>query len=51
MIALLALVVLIAGVLNRNHDRQVWPSRPGIAPNGVPDRDLQRLAGDLRALD
>jgi hypothetical protein len=53
MIALLTLVVLIAWALNRNHRREAWPYRPGIAPapNDVANRDAERLADDLRALD
>ena len=46
MIALLALVVLISRGLNRNQRRQLRPT----SPNGVPDRDLERLIADLRAL-
>lgn len=50
MLILLLFLVLIAWALQRNHDRQVWPARPGTARNAVPDRDLQRLAADLRAI-
>jgi hypothetical protein len=46
MITLLALVVLICQGLNRNQRRQLRPT----SPNGVPDRDLERLVSDLRAL-
>lgn len=46
MITLLALVVLVCGGLNRNQRRQLRPT----SPNGVPDRDLERLIADLRAL-
>ena len=46
MIALLALVVLICRGLNRNQRRQFRP----MSPNGVPDRDMQRLIADRRAL-
>ena len=46
MIALLILVVLICWGLNRNQRRQVRT----ISFNGVPDRDLERLVADLRAL-
>ena len=46
MIGLLVFVVLIWWGLSRNHRRQIrtrsW--------NGVPDRDLERLVDDLRAL-
>jgi|tagenome__1003787_1003787.scaffolds.fasta_scaffold16631682_2 hypothetical protein len=45
MIALLILVVLVCYALNRNQRRQIRPTT-----NGVPDRDLQRLVADLRAL-
>ena len=47
MIALLALVVLICWGLSRNHRRQLRPT----AFNGPPDRDLERLVADLRALN
>jgi len=50
MIALLILAALIGWGLERNHRRQSWPSTPGIAQNGVPDRDLERMVADLRAL-
>jgi hypothetical protein len=50
MLTLLLFLVLIAWALQLNHDRQRWPSPPGIARNGVPDRDAERLAADLRAL-
>jgi hypothetical protein len=50
LILLLLFLVLIAWALQRNHDRQTWPSTPAIARNGVPDRDVERLAADLRAL-
>ena len=46
MIALLILVVLIAWALDRNQRRQIRPR----SANGVPDRDLERLIADLRAL-
>ena len=46
MITLLALVVLICRGLNRNQRRQLRPT----SPNGVPDRDMERLIADLRAL-
>jgi hypothetical protein len=46
MITLLALVLLICRGLNRNQRRQLRT----ISPNGVPDRDLERLVADLRAL-
>lgn len=46
MIALLILVVLICWGLNRNQRRQLRTT----SPNGVPDRDLERLVADLRAL-
>ncbi|WP_329483752.1 hypothetical protein OG555_16395 [Kribbella sp. NBC_01484] len=45
MITLLALVVLIWRGLNRNQRRQLRPT----SPNGVPDRDMERLIADLRA--
>jgi hypothetical protein len=50
MLILLLFLVLIAWALQFNHDRQPWPSTPGVARNGVPDRDLERLVADLRAL-
>jgi hypothetical protein len=50
MITLLVLAVLIGGALERNHRRQSLPSTPGIAQNAVPDRDLERVVADLRAL-
>jgi hypothetical protein len=50
MITLLVLAVLIGWALERNHRRQVWPFRAGIARNAVPDRDLERAVADLRAL-
>ena len=46
MITFLALVLLICRGLNRNQRRQLRT----ISPNGVPDRDLERLVADLRAL-
>jgi hypothetical protein len=46
MITLLALVVLVCRGLNRNQRRQIRT----ISPNGVPDRDLERLVADLRSL-
>ena len=46
MITLLAFVVLICRGLNRNQRRQIRTT----SPNGVPDRDLERLVADLRAL-
>jgi hypothetical protein len=46
MITLLVLVVLICWGLNRNHRRQLRPT----ALNGPPDRDLERLVAELRAL-
>ncbi|MEU4292226.1 hypothetical protein AB0E63_28720 [Kribbella sp. NPDC026596] len=46
MITLLAFVVLICRALNRNQRRQLRT----ISANGVPDRDLERLVADLRAL-
>lgn len=46
MITLLALVVLVCRGLNRNQRRQLRTT----SPNGVPDRDLERLIADLRAL-
>ena len=49
MLILLLFLVLIALALQLNHDRQRWPSTPGAARNGLPDRDLERLADDLRA--
>jgi hypothetical protein len=50
MLILLLFLVLIAFALQLNHGRQAWPSTPGITRNGVPDRDLERLAADLRVL-
>jgi hypothetical protein len=50
MLIFLLVLVLIAWALQRNHDRQSRPSAPGIARNAVPDRDVERLAADLRAL-
>ncbi|WP_165949127.1 hypothetical protein [Kribbella turkmenica] len=50
MLTLLLLLALIVWALQLNHDRQAWPSTPAIARNGVPDRDLERLSADLRAL-
>ena len=49
MITLLVLAALIGWALERNHRRQVWPSRAGVARNAVPDRDLERVVADLRA--
>jgi len=46
MIVLLVLVVLIWWGLTRNHRRQIR----SISANGVPDRDVERLVADLRAL-
>ena len=46
MIALLVLVGLICRGLNRNHRRQFRPA----ALNGPPDRDLERLIAELRAV-
>lgn len=46
MITLLAFVVLICRALNRNQRRQLRT----VSANGVPDRDLERLVADLRAL-
>ena len=46
MIALTTLVVLICWGLNRNQHKQIRT----ISPNGVPDRDLERLVADLRTL-
>jgi hypothetical protein len=46
MITLLVLVVLICWGLNRNHRRQLRST----GWNGPPDRDLERLVADLRAL-
>lgn len=46
MITLLAFVVLICRALNRNQRRQIRTT----SFNGVPDRDLQRLVADLRAI-
>lgn len=51
MLILLLFLVLIAWALQLNHDRQTLPSRPGIARNAVPDRDLERLVADLRCTD
>lgn len=50
MIALLVLVVLIGAALELNHRRRRRPSTPGIAANGVPDRDTERVVADLEAL-
>jgi hypothetical protein len=50
MITLLVLATLLGWALERNHRRQRWPSTPGISRNGVPDRDLDRVVSDLRAL-
>jgi hypothetical protein len=50
MLILLLFLVLIAWALQRNHDRQSWPSTPAIARNGVPDRDVERLASELQAI-
>jgi hypothetical protein len=50
MIALLVLAAVVGWALERNHRRQIWPSTPGIARNAVPDRDLERVVSDLRAL-
>jgi hypothetical protein len=49
-IALLILAALLGWGLERNHRRQTWPSTSGIARNGVPDRDVERVIADLRAL-
>ncbi|MBB6566126.1 hypothetical protein HPO96_33245 [Kribbella sandramycini] len=46
MIGLLAVVGLTAWGLCRNHRRQVRTT----SANGVPDRDLERLLADLRAI-
>jgi len=46
MIALLTIVVLVVRGLNRNQRRQIRTR----SPNGVADRDLERLVADLRAL-
>lgn len=46
MIALLTLVVLICWALGRNQRRQIRT----MPYNGVPDRDMERLVADLRAL-
>lgn len=46
MITLLAFVVLICRALNRNQRRQLRTT----SYNGIPDRDLERLVADLRAL-
>jgi len=46
MIALAALVVLLCRALNRNQRKQIRT----VSPNGVPDRDLERLVADLRTL-
>ncbi|MFC9687574.1 hypothetical protein ACFTSF_03475 [Kribbella sp. NPDC056951] len=45
MIGFLTIVVLTVWGLERNHRRQIRT----ISDNGVPDRDLERLVGDLRA--
>ncbi len=50
MIILLILAALLGLGLECNHRRQTWPSTPGIAQNGVPDRDVERVVADLRAL-
>ena len=53
MITLLILAALLGLGLERNRRRQTWqtwPSTPGIAQNDVPDRDLERVVADLRAL-
>ena len=49
MLILLLLLVLIAWALQLNHDRQNWPSTSATARNDVPDRDVERLAADLRS--
>ena len=46
MITLLVLGVLVGWRLNRNQRRQLRL----VSPNGVPDRDLERLVADLRAI-
>ncbi|MFK4083958.1 hypothetical protein ACI2LF_07615 [Kribbella sp. NPDC020789] len=46
MIGFAAIVVLTAWGLQRNCRRQLRT----ISANGVPDRDLERLVADLRAL-
>lgn len=45
MIGFVAIVVLTAWGLQRNHRRQLRTT----STNGVPDRDLERLVADLRA--
>jgi hypothetical protein len=49
MLILLLFLVLIAWALQLNHDRQTWPPTRASARNDVPDRDVERLAADLRA--
>jgi hypothetical protein len=46
MITLLAFVVLICKGLGHNQRRQIRTT----SYNGVPDRDLERLVSDLRAI-
>jgi hypothetical protein len=46
MIAFLILVALICWALKRNHRKQIRPSA-----HGIPDRDLERLVAELRALN
>ncbi|MET7282168.1 hypothetical protein ABZS29_28315 [Kribbella sp. NPDC005582] len=46
MIGFAAIVVLVAWGLQRNRRRQLRT----ISPNGVADRDLERLVADLRAI-
>ena len=50
MITLLILASFIGWGLERNHRRQSWRSTPRITQNGVPDRDVERVVADLRAL-
>jgi hypothetical protein len=45
MIGLLTLIVLVCWLLNRNHRRQIRQ-----AAHELPDRDLERLVADLRAM-
>jgi hypothetical protein len=50
MITLLVIVALVIVGLELNRRRQCWPRDPGPGSTDVPDRDLQRLVVDLRAM-